>query len=208
MIEVNMIAAPTAPSFGIKEPNVSWYTCRERFANVFRVDTMTGFYFAPVIKSDEIKFKPYPEGNIIAKENILMFINKIEGALGVSPSLFKETNVNFVIWIEPSSFWLTGIEPSSKEMKMSLFTILLYASLSYDNKKDNFEEALFGHEYIKRTEKAVKRFLFGFTKFVKINNKRNWWVETFEANTIQDIKKQLVSEQPSVCCMGIDNLWT
>lgn len=184
---INMMAAPTVPSFALPLSTIQWITCRERFSSKYQ---KSGFYFAHINKH-----------NKVIQQNIIEFICKIEDLVGADKTKFVKTQVDFIIWIEPSEFW------HNCDMRMSLFTILLYASLNYDG--TNFENALFNHMYIKRTEKAVKRFLFGYTKFVKPDRfRRNWWVEFFHQKPETEIKKFLVSDVQENVFLGLNTLWT
>ena len=37
--------------------------------------------------------------------------------------------------------------------------------MKYDPKKDNYEEAMFREHHLSQTQNAIRRFLYGFTKY-------------------------------------------
>jgi len=61
-------------------------------------------------------------------------------------------------------------------MKRSLFTALLRSGMEYTPTKLNFEEALFSHQYLEKTEYAVRRFLKGYTKYT---GRQTGWYKQF-----------------------------
>jgi hypothetical protein len=131
-------------SFALESTPLRFETCRERFAKQFNEN------------KKEFFFKHSPDKGI----EVATFVNKIEDLLSLDEkSKFSETNRNTILWVECSTFW------SQCPMRRSLFTILLRAGMLYETKKDNFEESLFSEKYVKRTKRAVMRFLFGFTEY-------------------------------------------
>jgi hypothetical protein len=139
---------PSPGQFSLDGEELEWEQCRENFAKRF-TNAQNGLFFSHGVNNDE---------------NVCAFIEKTEdilirGALqNIIKSNFYKTNLNFAIWIEPSSFWMNC------PMKRSLFTMLLRCGLIYNLK--NYEEALYGYQYSKITKNAVQRFMYGFTEFV------------------------------------------
>jgi hypothetical protein len=43
---------------------------------------------------------------------------------------------------------------------------LLRAGVAYGRERDNYERALFGERYLGKSEPAIKRFLYGYTKYI------------------------------------------
>jgi hypothetical protein len=175
---VSLIAEPIQGSFALDKVPAVFVLCRERFAKSF-VEELEGFYFCH--KSDI--------------HNIAAFIQKTELILNQSHhSAFCYTNAEGVLWIKPSLFWRTC------EMRRSLLTILLRAAMLYDRSVNNYEEALFSHELIVPTKRAIKRFLYGFTEYrgpslgtaeaVQVKG----WKAIFEAKDELEIKRLLVSQ--------------
>jgi hypothetical protein len=151
--------------------------CRERFAKVFDEKT-EGFYF-----------RHHPHKG----ESVAAFVLKTESIIGVKESSkFAETNRPSILWFEPASFW------RDCQMKRSLLTILLRCGILYDVGLDNYEEALFGHEYIWPTKRATKRFLFGFTKYVGPDISTDstiqfrGWKSVFEGKSETEVKLMLI----------------
>jgi hypothetical protein len=139
---------PGPGQFSLEGDELNWEFCRENFSKKFTSNTR-GIFFSCAEEQSEFV------GEFIEKtEDIL-----IKAALqNINKSKFFKTNLNFAIWIEPSSFWLDC------PMKRSLFTILLRCGLSY---KDDYEKALYSIHHSKITKDAIQRFLYGFTEFVQ-----------------------------------------
>lgn len=190
MKQIQMLNKPKQPAFAIipiKDCMLHWYKCREEFAKVFKLD-MNGFYFAHIGAE---------------QNNVTAFINKVEDVIEVEKTQFENTNVNFAVWVSPSKFWLDC------SMRMSLYTIFLYAAIDYDLEKDNFESAIFDHEYVKKTESAIKRFLCGFTDFdIKDAKTFAGWVYTFNKKKNFEIKSILTNSKKENCYLGLENLWS
>lgn len=166
-------------SFALEETPLRFETCRERFAYHFTEST-SGFYF---------KHDPN-QGDNIAK-----FLIKTEKILDQPVlSSFAKTNLNSILWVEPSCFWKTC------SMRRSLLTLLLRAGNLYDGTKDDYEDSLFYEPYIARTLPAMKRFLFGFTKYTGPECLAagtlvlKGWKSTFEHKNESQVKELLVSE--------------
>jgi hypothetical protein len=194
---------PPFGHFATDKPELDWEKCRERFASNFNSSTK-GFYFSH-------------EQN--RGEYIACFIDKVETILiegsGVllEKTEFGRTNLNFALWVAPSSFW------SCCPMRRSLFTILLRSALNYDPCVDNFEQALYtddtkNGQFAGETKEAIQRFLFGFTNYqghtdVEGINK-GWWT-IFKNAKVEDIRKKLVKPDgraAQVSLIGMGNLWS
>lgn len=140
---------PGPNQYALENEELNWEHCRENFSKIFK-QHMSGLFFSHLPENDS---------------NISSFIQKTEqilivGALQkINKSKFYNTNLNFALWVEPSSFWMKC------PMKRSLFTLLLRCGSYYDKNKDNYEEALYSVDYSKSTKKALQRFLYGFTEF-------------------------------------------
>lgn len=140
---------PTPGQFSLDKEELDWDPCRETFAKKLTVFEK-GFYFSYGYDQEK---------------NVAAFIEKTEEVLktaalqNIKNSKFFRTNLNFAIWIEPADFWMEC------SVKRSLFTLLLRCGLSYD--MINYEKTLFQNQYSTVTKKALQRFFYGFTKFVK-----------------------------------------
>lgn len=126
-------------------------------------------------------FHPYtarlPEGIVFVcgerKDNVAAFLNKVEQRLEIPErrqSQFAYTNRNRILWIYPSRWWL------QYSIRRSLFTALLRAGVRYHLEKDDFDEALYGSQYLRDTQYAVKRFMGGYTK---CTSRITGWLNTF-----------------------------
>lgn len=126
---------------------LNWLHCRENFSKIFKFND-AGLFFS---------HEPGEENRISA------FIEKTEDILiraalqNINKSKFYKTNLNFAMWVEPSSFWM------GCAMKRSLFTLLLRCGCNYDY--NNYEKALYSIDYCQSTKRAIQRFLYGFTEF-------------------------------------------
>lgn len=183
-------------SFTLESP-FSFEKCRERFAASFKSDTI-GFYFLH---------------NAGYLENVALFLLRTEEILEVPSSEFALTNREYILYIEPSMFW------RECSMKRSLLTILLLCGMVYDCDKNNYEEALFSHEYIKRTNAALMRFMFGFTRYTgpalvssvcAPTLLTKGWVSTFDQKEPKHVREMLVlpeEKEPLVTMHFGDALW-
>lgn len=118
--------------------------CRERFATQWTIRTK-GFFFSNKKNGDEVA------AFILKTEEILRLKNK---------SKFALTNYKKILWVEPAYFW------KSCRMRRSLFTCLLRAGVFYSLEIDDYESALFSEVYLSRSKPAIKRFLYGYTKYI------------------------------------------
>ncbi len=183
-----------------------WDHCREKFALKWNVE-IDGFYFSH--RSGE-------------SENVAGFISKTEEILDLvnlktpwEKSLYNKTDRDTILWIKPSTFWKVC------EVRRSLFTILLRCGMLYSPERDNYEETLFGkedsfpqgQEYINSTKLAVKRFLFGFTKYNKISSIPTYysgWVTIFKDRELDTIREMLVlpeGEDKFNTLIGVEAIW-
>lgn len=163
--------------FALDATPLTWENCRERFAKMFKEDTV-GFYFKH-------------EAN--QSLNVASFVLKTECILKVEEkSKFAETNRASILWFEPSAFW------KQCQMRRSLLTILLRCGILYNAEVDNYEDALFRQDYVIPTKRAVMRFLFGFTKYVGPDISTDatvqfkGWKTIFEGKSPAEIKQMLV----------------
>lgn len=190
---VNDSGTPQVGSFTVETP-INWQKCRETFADRFTSD-INGFYFSHA-----------PEPQI--SDAIYAFILKTEEILGVSgisiqPTKMSRTNRNYAVWVEPSSFW------KDCEFKRSLFTIFLRCGAEY--RECDYEKALMSQSYIRETIIAVKRFLFGFTNYNRIESQPKGWVNLFANKTKEDVKTILVKPYGvlnEVNFFGVGSLWS
>lgn len=175
--------------------NSEWKKCREQFASNFTA-TIPGFFFS---------HKPNNGHNVAA------FIAKTEEILALTNKLdvytkFGRTNRLYATWIELTKFW------SECECRRSLFTILLRCGDNYDAEADNYEEALDSVGYSKNTIIAVRRFLYGHTRFNKANPGTSGmgWYSLFHGKPIEDVCNLLVSPVETAypkTTLGLGTIW-
>jgi len=156
--------------------------CRERFSSVFDENT------------NGIFFKTLPD----RVESVAKFIWHTENVLGnkecQNQSIFSLTNINSIVWLNPSIFWKSCIA------RRSLFTILLRCGNNY---VDNYEEALFSDPYANANKRSIMRFLFGYTKYVGPEIIKGYgvqtrgWSKVFEGKSDSEIKSLLVKSNQS-----------
>lgn len=164
---------PKAGSFSIKANPLDWMYCRERFDTFFTCNTKQFFF------SCDSKTNPKP---------IAQFIWKTEEILGQNKRTeFCKTNRNYCLAIHPSDFW------RQCPMRRSLLTILLRCGIKYIPGENNYEDALFSQRYLKDTENAIRRFMFGFTKLWETNKVSYTWVASFKNVDIDVCRKRLLS---------------
>ena len=171
-------------------------SCREKFLTKITNRTK-GFYF---------RHKKNGGANVAA------FILKTEEILKLKErSEFALTNEDCVLWIEPCKFW------NNCKMKRALLTILLRAGIRYDRNIDNYEQAAFKENYLKITQKAFKRFLFGYTKYIGEEPHGSsaletyGWVYFFKQKSNKDIKQVWVlpRKKKSLASSVVeDELWS
>ena len=83
-------------------------------------------------------------------------------------------------------------------MRRSLFTCLLRAGVAYNRETDNYESALFGERYLRKSEPAIKRFLYGYTKYIGKEPNGSSTLETagwsyyFSGKDANSVKEKLV----------------
>jgi hypothetical protein len=185
--EKKQITSPTIdgePGYFSLYCPVAFEKCRERFAAAF-TESLTGFFFMT------------HEGRTA---DIAHFLEKVETVLELKePSVYSLTNRPHIVWIEPSPFW------KSCSMRRSLLTCLLRSGMVYESDKDNFQEALFSYEYLKRTRNALMRFMFGFTTYHGAVIEPNYeganlvskgWLSVFEFKDAATVRQLLTSPNP------------
>lgn len=134
----------------INKKRIEWYHCRELFHSCF-----DGMFSGIFKRRKGFLFVVKHRGNTIK------FIRQFEEHLNLPEEercLFRYTDDNNVIYIMPGSFW------SEQRMRMSLFTILLRASL-YFKDGTSWKDALYSTYYSKNTSEAIHRFLDGYTVY-------------------------------------------
>ena len=169
-------------SYALDETPLSFEHCRERFSSVFDENT------------NGIFFKTLPD----RVESVARFIWHTEKVLGnkecPNESSFSSTNINSIVWLNPSVFWKSCIA------RRSLFTILLRCGNNY---VDDYEEALFSDSYAFATKRSIMRFLFGYTKYVGPEITKGYgvqtrgWSKVFEGKSDNEIKSLLVKSNQS-----------
>jgi hypothetical protein len=177
-----------------------WDKCREQFAKKF-TETSDGFFYS-LLESDIF--------------TVLHFIRDTEKFLNL-PSFteFYRTNRENVAFIKVHDFW----KPCY--MRRSLFTLICRLGLKYDYV--NWEETLYGeigktgfteldanYEMAKKTNKAIMRFFFGFTKYIgnlshmskEYFPEKHGWVAEFTDKSVDYIKSVLILENADKCPLG------
>jgi hypothetical protein len=193
---------PIIDNPALTEELVEWFKCREQY---HRKATET--------KQDNIYFAHGPGEEI----SIACFISKIEKILSfnfsIQRSLFSRTNMENILWTSPSSFW------KECNVKFNLYTIFLRAGLNYNYEKDNFDEALYsmpivdGKALFPEGVWSINRFLYGFTKFIPVDeNERRMdvgWINLFKTKNKDQIRQQLISPiDRQTYSIGGTTLWT
>lgn len=178
---------------------VSWEGCRERFSIMMGRSKFKSFYFCH---------------NIEKGENVAKFLYKTEEILDLSEkTTYQKTSCNRILKIHMAEFWLNAY------IKRSLFTLLVRLGNSYNISKDNYEETLFepspspANGYA-NTLPAVKRFLYGFTKYnypdpeygTDHSLETKGWCQLFSR---QDAWKRLVKEKEKekLSPIAVGTLW-
>lgn len=185
---------------------ITWDHCREQFLGKMS-SNMPGFFFS---HHDN------------RSNDVASFICQFEQIIGLSGinmtfSCFAKTERKNIIWVIPSSFWLSCL------IKRSLLTLLLRCSLNFECSQQNFESCLFGEypecKLIRETKRALIRFMFGFTEYKghlphasissSSNLVRHGWHSEFSNSNESDLKSKLVL--PFGCIstgkFGFDFLW-
>ena len=138
-----------------------WYTCRESFQNDWTRSEYNNF--------EKIFFY------VGEKDNIKSFIEQAEKKLGLyfTTKFYSTTDPNVCV-ICPARFW------RNNSLRLSLFTILLRASLAYINVEQNWLDVLFENNYAKSTKGAILYFLDGNTVPIrKADNFVDGWRNQF-----------------------------
>jgi hypothetical protein len=193
--EKQIITSPTIdgePGWFSPVCPIAFEKCRERFATLF-TETTQGFYVM------------HYEGRC---RDLARFLERVEEVLELKEhSVYALTNRPHILWVEPSPFW------KQCSMRRSLLTCILRSGIIYESDRDNFQEALFNHEYLKRTRKALMRFMFGFTNYNGVVIEPNYqgsnlvskgWLSVFEFKDEAFIRQTLVSPNQTKTVSVID----
>lgn len=122
---------------------------------------------------------------------IAAFIHKLEEILNLEERTeVGPTQRHNISWLRVSPWW------TCSSMKRSLFTILVRCGQNYNIKEDNLDEALFSVMYTKQTERAVRRFMGGFTRYT--GKKKGWYSQFKEENCMDSVLERLLV-CPSSC---------
>lgn len=174
-----------------------WDKCREEFLKRLPIHQVSDFYFCHSTYSADC---------------VASFLIKTELILGLtSHSKFSKTDDSGIMWIEPDKFWMEC------QMKRQILTIFIRHGINYSTSLDNYEEALWIPDAMKKTyafqtKDAIMRFLFGFTKYTASqDNFRHasggWW-SVFVKKDIQSIRELLVSPHKNgLNLVGAGELW-
>jgi hypothetical protein len=141
-----------------------WYSCREQFLRYDLKGNMEAFLFAHLSKT---------------REGVIGFIKKVEDGLALANEdrlRFYETDLDTATIIVPGTWWCANAA------RREILTILLRQGQQYTPAKDNFEQALFNHEYTKQTPTATRAFLKGRTVFPTALGFTGWVNMFSEAN--------------------------
>ena len=126
------------------ERGENWRSCREYFARDF-IESTKSFFMAHSNKSQQ--------------PCIANFIWKVEDILALNENTtFAPTQYPNILCVKPAEFWKTC------EMRRSLLTAMLRAGRVYDD-SNKFENVLFESRHLKGTNRALMRFMFGFTRY-------------------------------------------
>ena len=179
----NMLVMPNLGSFSSNtQSDLIWDVCKEEFEKKIKKNDLKSFFFMHKNKFEEVR-------SFINKTEKILDIENIKPCDMFFPvygyTKFSKTNLPTVLMVSPSLFL------RSCPLRTSLFLILMRCGLQYDIEKDNYENTLFLDNYIKMTELAVKRFMFGFN-VCKIDSNKGW-VDTFLHATENKVKNNLKS---------------
>jgi hypothetical protein len=169
-------------SYALHKTPIVFDVCRERFA----VSWHKHCKYAILYKHDSNQ-----------SAAIASFILKTEKILNIkNNSSFALTNCDTILWVKPCTFW------KACRIRRSLFTVLLRAGMNYNVEQDNYEDALFNHEYLHSTRDAVKRFLFGFVTYTGPHIPYTsvdvyGWRCTFSDLPVSKVKQYLISKKSS-----------
>lgn len=141
---MSIIYKLTPGLYGLKKGKIiSWHHCRDIFHCEAAKNNVFNFYFAH--NKNQLK-------------HIKDFINKVEEQLKLEERTeFVPENLEFCL-VKTAPFW------TWQDMKFSLFTILLRASLHHKGGNIDLES----NEYLLNTKSAVNLFMSGRTKYA-------WW---------------------------------
>lgn len=149
-----------------------WSSCRETFLNNWQ-------YTRNLSKYSSKKIIMYVGKDIQKHENVKNFINIIEDKLKLSQDnkiTFLESDKPYYLLVNLGDWWTRP----NYECRMSLLTIFLRAGLKYKGEEINsIKDICKLHRYLKSTEKAVEKFLDGFTRFSMAGYGIPHWVQAF-----------------------------
>lgn len=202
--------APPTGNFALEAESgkaASWDHCREQFASKFGEKTPGFFFSHPAGKSVDV-------ANFVVKFESIIGIEELKTACQYSR--FAKTTKDIILWVEPSSFWVSCV------MKRSLYTLILRCGMNYNTDKDNFDDALFGEYkdniWARETKPAILRFMFGFTRFTgNVQIPTSWstvqkhgWHEEFKKADEPTIRRRLIlpeGENRESSIIGVESLW-
>jgi hypothetical protein len=179
---------------GTETGKLEWYGCRERFARVHTKELENFWFMAGE--------KHIP--------NVVAFFEVAENILGLPPEertdFQRASNKPGPLLVIQKPFW------REDALRRSLSTIFLRQGRSYVPEKKNFEEALYNHEYGRRTKSAIMRFLFGFTHFhdpATAEAPSNGWVNYFGGKDDEYARIRLInpSKPAPDTVLGIGSIW-
>src|SRR5579859_5254850 len=132
---------------------LEWHSCRELFHRSVNFWSRNFYFSCPKEQ----------------REAIVEFISDIENDLGLrTKTKISRTNIPTTIYISPARFWC------KQEMRFSLFTILIRASLRHKIGKPT-ETAILNERYLKATYRAFTMFMQGRTWYTGyIGGGRGW----------------------------------
>jgi hypothetical protein len=169
---------PCPGLFALSANSIEWIKCREKFHRQFH-GNVSGFFYS---HTEEDNSGRSIAAFVLKTEEIIRLSQRVE------PSQFSRTNMRFAVWIQPSRFWRVC------PVRMSFFSLILRAALSYKIEQDNYEAALYSDNLIRETREAIKRFLYGFTQFTGMNNDAGW-VNIFKPKDVHEICRNLILPQ-------------
>lgn len=185
VVHRHYVGTATPGYYAIDKSPIQWMQCRERFNSLWHPEQTRRFFFAH--KSDK-------------RDNVIAFIDKTENILEITKTKFYLTNMTNALCIEASQFWI------GCHLRRSLLSLLLRVSLEYDKRKDNYEQALFSHQYSMSTKHAIMRFMFGFTN-IKAQVGKGGWRDSFENMPREMVRLHLLPDDGEIGNFDDTVLW-
>ena len=168
---VPVLIMPRSGAFGHKCDEfkmIRWYKCREVFHRYWAVRDRDIYICHGTNK-----------GRAIAT-----FMQEAEQRLGIKElSEFGPSQCPTISWGRLSPWWTTS------KMKKWFLTVLLRAGAKYSLKKKDFNAALYGIEFTRSTEPAVKRFFSGYTRYT---GNSNGWLAAFAYASPKTVSELLI----------------